>query len=197
MLSCGKTKSQTGSVELADEKTAPIFFFAPFVSSTMRIEPAWIDYNGHLNMAYYHVLFDRAVDKAFGIAGLGPDYAEERKASFFAVEIHTLYRRELTVDDTVRVTLQLVDYDEKRLHYYLEIRQATEGWVAATSENLSLHVDTATRKVVPFPTDIAANLAIMKASHARLPRPEALGRVIGIPRRDEFEPGMRATGTRH
>ena len=39
-------------------------FFAPFVSSVMRVEPGWIDYNGHLNMAYYHVLFDRAVDEA-------------------------------------------------------------------------------------------------------------------------------------
>ncbi len=182
---------------MADEKTAPIFFFAPFVSSTMRIEPEWIDYNGHLNMAYYHVLFDRAVDEAFGLAGLGPDYAEERRASFFAAEVHALYKRELTAADTVRVTLQLIDHDEKRLHYYLEIRHAVEGWVSATSENLSLHVDTATRKVVPFPADIAANLAVMKASHARLPRPEALGRVIGIPRRGEFDPAVRAAGTRH
>ncbi len=78
---------------MADEKIAPIFFFAPFVSSTMGIEPDWIDYNGHLNMAYYHVLFDRAVDEAFGLVGLGPDYAEERHASFFAVEIHTIYKR--------------------------------------------------------------------------------------------------------
>ncbi len=182
---------------MADEKTAPIFFFAPFVSSTMRLEPEWIDYNGPLNMAYYHVLFDRAVDEAFGLAGLGPDYTDERKGSYFAAEVHTLYKRELKVDDTVRVTVQLIDYDEKRLHYYLESRHAAEGWVAATSENLSLHVDTASRKVVPFPTDIAANLAIMKAAHARLPRPEALGRVIGIPRRDEFDAPMRATGTRH
>ncbi len=182
---------------MADEKTAPIFFFAPFVSSTMRIEPAWIDYNGHLNMAYYHVLFDRAVDEAFGLAGLGPDYAEERHASFFAAEIHTLYKRELRAEDSVRVTLQLIDHDEKRLHYYLEIRHAVEGWVSATSENLSLHVDTASRKVVPFPADIAANLAVMKAAHARLPRPEALGRVIGIPGRAEPDTRLRATGTRH
>ena len=44
------------------ESTA--FFFAPFVSSTMRVEPGWIDYNGHMNMAYYHVLFDRALEEA-------------------------------------------------------------------------------------------------------------------------------------
>ena len=46
-------------------------FFAPFVSSAMRVEPGWIDYNGHLNMAYYNVLFDRAVDEVYELLGLG------------------------------------------------------------------------------------------------------------------------------
>jgi acyl-CoA thioester hydrolase len=179
------------------EKRAPVFYFAPFVSSTMRVEPAWIDYNGHMNMAYYHVLFDRALDEGFGLLGLGPEYAEERKASSFAAEVHTVYRRELKMHDAVRVTLQLVDYDEKRIHYYLEIRHATEGWVAATMEGLSLHVDTRTRKVSPFPKDIAANLALMKAAHARLPKPEALGRTIGVPHRREPHETMIASGTRH
>ncbi|HZH51355.1 MAG TPA: thioesterase family protein [Microvirga sp.] len=178
------------------ETKIPVFFFAPFVSSTMRVLPAWIDYNGHMNMAYYHVLFDRAVEEGFGLVGLGHDYLEERKASFFAAEIHTVYKRELKVHDEVRVTLQLVDFDEKRIHYYLEIRHATEGWTAASMEGLSLHMDMVTRKVTPFPDDIAANLAVMKAAHARLPRPQALGRVIGIPARRDVPEQMLA-GTRH
>lgn len=182
---------------MIDERTGPIFFFAPFVSSEMRIEPAWIDYNGHLNMAYYHILFDRAVDEAFGLVGLGPDYREERNASYFAAEVHTLYRRELSLRDAVRVTLQLIEFDEKRLHYYLEIRHIAEGWVAASSENLSLHVEMATRKVAPFPDDVLTNLALMRAAHSRLPRPTALGRSVGIPQRAETAEPIRATGTRH
>ena len=178
-------------------KRAPVFFFAPFVSSTMRVEPAWIDYNGHMNMAYYHVLFDRAVDEAFGLVGLGQEYLAERKASFFAAEIHTLYRRELRMHDTARATLQLIDYDEKRIHYYMEIRHAAEGWVAATMEGLSLHVDMETRKVSPFPDDIAANLAVMKAAHARLARPQAQGRIIAIPARHDLPETLAASGTRH
>jgi acyl-CoA thioester hydrolase len=182
---------------MADERTAPIFFFAPFVSSTMEVEPAWIDYNGHMNMAYFHVLFDRAVEEGFNLVGLGEDYLEARQASFFVAEVHTLYKRELKLSDQVRVTLQLIDFDEKRLHFYLEIRHATEGWVSATSENLALHVDMQDRKVRPFPEDILANLSVMKAAHARLARPQALGRVIGIPGRHEaFEP-LLANGTRH
>jgi acyl-CoA thioester hydrolase len=182
---------------MTDERSAPVFFFAPYVSSTMRIEPAWIDYNGHLNMAYYHVLFDRAVEEGFGVVGLGQDYMEERGASYFAAEVHVLYRRELKVHDEVRATLQLIDFDEKRLHFYMELRHASEGWAAATCEQLALHVDMESRKVTPFPEDILRNLAVMKAAHARLARPEALGRVIAVPGRAEApEPAMAAC-TRH
>lgn len=182
---------------MSDERACPVFFFAPFVSSTIRIEPAWIDYNGHVNMAYYHVLFDRAVEEGFNLVGLGSDYLERRQASYFAAEVHTLYRRELTIRDAVRITLQLIDFDEKRLHFYMEIRHATEGWVAATSENLALHVDIKTRKVTPFPDDIARNLAVMKAAHSRLARPTVLGRVIAIPERDVTAEPLLANGTRH
>ncbi|XBQ10802.1 MAG: thioesterase family protein [Salinarimonas sp.] len=159
----------------------------------MRVEDAWIDYNGHMNLAYYHVLFDRTLDEAFGLAGLGPDYVAEKKASFFAAEAHVLYRRELKAGDAVRVTLQLLDTDEKRFHVYMEARHASEGWTAATCEMLSLHVDLTTKRVTPFPEEIRGNLEVMRSAHARLPRPDAVGRVIAIP---SAEP-QRATGTRH
>lgn len=181
---------------MPDKQSAAVFFFAPFVSSTMRVEPQWIDYNGHMNMAYFHVLFDRTVDEAFDVVGLGPDYVQERRASFVVAEIHTLYKRELKVHDPVRITLQLLGHDEKRLHYYMEMRHAVEGWVAAMCESLSLHVDMETKKVTAFPDDILDNLAVMRASHARLARPAAVGRIIGLPQQREEE-RLVATGTRH
>jgi acyl-CoA thioester hydrolase len=162
---------------------APALFFAPFVSSRMAIEKDWIDYNGHLNMAYYNVLFDRAVDEAFGLCGLGPDYIHDRNHSFFLVESRIRYRRELTLDNPVRVTLQLVDFDDKRLHYTMDLRHAVDGWLAAACENLSINVDMATRRAAPFPTDILANLAIMKAAHASLPQPDMLGTGVAMPTR--------------
>jgi acyl-CoA thioester hydrolase len=155
-------------------------FFAPFVSSTMRVEPAWIDYNGHLNMAFYNLLIDRAVDEAFELAGLGPDYVTERNASYFTAEAHVRYLRELAVDAPVRVTLQLLDYDDKRIHFFAELHHATEGWPSATSEQLALHIDLATRRVAPWPDDILQRLAAMKAAHAALPRPEAIGHAIAM-----------------
>ena len=97
----------------------------------------------------------------------------------------------------MRVTVQLLDFDEKRLHYYVEIRHAEEGWVAATFEGLSLHIDMSTRKTCPFPDDIRDNLSVMRAAHSRLRRPNDLGRVIGVPSRTERFERLVGTGTRH
>ena len=156
-------------------------FFAPFVSSVMRVEPQWIDYNGHLNMAYYNVLFDRAVDEAYELIGVGVDYVERRRRSFFTAEVHLRYLRELHAGDLVRVTFQLLDFDRKRLHTFEQLFHAEQGWVAATSENMSLHVDMKASKAAEFPPEVTRRLAQMKASHGRLPRPEAVGRRIAMP----------------
>jgi acyl-CoA thioester hydrolase len=158
-------------------------FFAPFVSSLMRVERGWIDYNGHLNMAYYNVLFDRAVDEAFTLVGCGPDYVKARKHSCFTTEVHVRYLRELHADDSVLVTFQLLDYDGKRMHYFEQLSHGHEGWISATSENMALHVDLNAKKTAAFPADVAACLARMKAAHAMLPVPEAVGRTIAMPSR--------------
>jgi len=156
-------------------------FSAPFVSSLMRVEPQWIDYNGHLNMAYYNVLFDRAVDEAYELLGIGLGYLKSQGHSTFTAEAHVRYLRELHDGDPVRVTFQLLGYDVKRIHYFEQLLHATEGWVSATSENMTLHVDMATKKVVPFPKGITRSLARMQAAHAHLPRPDDAGRRITMP----------------
>jgi len=156
-------------------------FFAPFVSSVMTVDPAWIDLNGHMNMAYYNVFFDRGIDEMYSLAGFGWDYLKQRNHSFFTAEVHLRYLRELKQDDPVRVTFQLLDYDSKRLHFFQQLFHATEGWVSATSENMSLHIDMAARKVASFPSDILGQLCEIKKSHGRLPRPEAAGKRIAMP----------------
>jgi len=160
-------------------------FFAPFVSSIMRVEPQWIDYNGHLNMAYYNVLFDRCVDEAYELLGIGLDYLSTRNHSTFTAEAHVRYLREIHEDDPVRVTFQLLDFDSKRLHFFKQLFHATEGWVSATSECLSLHVDMQTKKTATFPDGVKRMLRKMKDSHARLPRPEAAGKRIAMPEKSQ------------
>jgi acyl-CoA thioester hydrolase len=155
---------------------------APFVSSVMEIQKDWIDYNGHLNMAYYNVLFDRCADEAFELMGMGPNYAKERRLTCYTAEVHICYVRELHLDHKVRATLQIIDHDAKRIRFYQEL-QHVDGWLAATSENLILHVDMAGPKVSPFPADVLARIEAMRAAHASLPTPERAGRSIGIARK--------------
>jgi acyl-CoA thioester hydrolase len=104
-----------------------------------------------------------------------------RQLTFFTAEVHIRYLRELHAGDPVRVTIQLLDHDAKRLHYFEQLFHAEEGWVSATSENMSLHVDMAAKKTAPFPPELAKRLALMQAAHAQLPRPEAAGRKIAMP----------------
>lgn len=164
----------------AKAKLNPLFF-APFVSSVMRPEPAWIDANDHLNMAYYHVFFDRTLDQALTMIGLDEDYCRNGPGTIFVAEAHVTYRREVLGDMPVRVTLQLLDYDVKRMHLSLEMRHAQDGWLAATAEFMMVHIQRPDRKVGPFPPDILEAIAVMKSAHAALPRPDHVGRVIAIP----------------
>lgn len=154
----------------------------PFLSDPMTVEEDWIDYNGHMNMAYYNVLFDRCADQAFDRLGIGANYARDRSLTIYTAEIHVCYVRELHKADQVRCSLQIVDHDEKRLHMYQELIHA-DGWLSATSEALSLHIDMSGPRVAAFPDDIAANVERMAADHARLPSPERVGRTIGIKRK--------------
>jgi acyl-CoA thioester hydrolase len=156
-------------------------FAAPFVSSVMKVEPEWIDYNGHLNMAYYNVLFDRAVDEAYELMGCGLAYLKDTRHSTFTAEAHIRYLRELHAGAPVRVTFQLLDFDAKRMHYFEQLFHAEGGWLSATSENMVLPVDMTTKKVAPLPDFIAGRLAKMKAAHAHLPVPEGAGRCIYMP----------------
>ena len=156
-------------------------FAAPLVSSVMKVEPEWIDYNGHLNMAYYNVLFDRTVDEAYELLGCGLAYLQQTRHSTFTAEAHIRYLRELHAGAPVRVTFQLLDFDTKRMHYFEQLRHAEEGWLSATSENMVLHVDMTAKKTVPFPDFIAARLSKMKEAHARLPLPEGAGRRVAMP----------------
>ena len=157
----------------------------PFTSPLMAVEPQWIDYNGHLNMAFYNVLFDRGTDAAFEALGLGPDYLGETGNSFFTAESHVHYLREVREGERVRVTFRILDHDDKRIHAWQEMVHE-DGWTSALSETMSLHVRLATAEreagVVPFPDGVRARIAAMAREHAALPRPERAGRAMGIKR---------------
>jgi len=148
-----------------------------------QVEPGWIDYNGHMNVAYYHMAFDRATDAFLERIGLGEAYLKEHEGSMFALEDHITYQRELRVGDPFRISLQLLDVDEKRVHYFQRLFHGEEGYLAATCEHLSIYVDMRRRRSAPLPETVAAELASLLAEHRRLERPREAGRPMGVKRR--------------
>jgi acyl-CoA thioester hydrolase len=154
---------------------------APFVRYEGEVLPEWIDWNGHLNLAYYVVLFDKGTDMLFEELGLGLSYRRETDRGTFVVETHNRYERELLVGERVSVSTQIVATDDKRLHLAHEMFRRKDGLRAATQELLFLHVDLAARRVCPFPPDLRARVDAAAAAHAALPRPDWVGRRIAMP----------------
>ena len=149
-----------------------------------RVEQDWIDYNGHLNMAFYNVLFDRAVDHLYDHLGIGADYAASGEGSCFTVEVHLHYVQELSQNDEVEIHFQLLGFDSKRLHFFEQMflhNSDGEGYLAATSEQMGLHVSMQSRRAAPFPASVSERLQQLQDAHQDIPWPAQVGHVMGIP----------------
>ena len=158
-------------------------FPAPYERFHGEVLPDWIDYNGHMNLAYYTVLFDQATDLLFDELDIGLAYRQNRKLGTFVAETHNLYEHELLVGAQVRVATQIVGFDDKRLHLGHEMFALDGGHRCATQELMFLHVDLEARRVSPFPPDLHRRIAAAAAAHAGLPRPSWAGRRVAMPAR--------------
>jgi len=157
---------------------------APFTGATAVVLPEWIDYNGHMNVGYYHVAFDVASEPFFEFLGFTPEYRKAHGITTFALESHLAFLREVKVGDRLRFEARLLDHDYKRIHFFQEMYHAEEGYLAATYESVSSHVDLASRRTSPMGEALLARVAAVLEVHGRLPRPPQVGHVISAhPRR--------------
>jgi acyl-CoA thioester hydrolase len=145
--------------------------------------PEWIDYNGHMNVAFYNLAFDKSVDEFFDLIGIGVDYVERTNNSAFILESHVHYVQEVVEGDPLRFTLRLLDVDAKRTHYYLEMFHGTENFLAATSEQILIHMDLGARRTSEFPEFALQKLYELAELHKQTEVPERVGHVIGIRRK--------------
>lgn len=164
----------------------------PLATHNGTVLPEWIDYNGHMNLSYYVLLFDSATDGFLEYLGLTPGIRVRRNASTFSAEMHVHYLRELRVGDPVRITTQLLDHDARRIHYFHRMYHRNRGYLAATNELLSLYVDMGARRVTEMPPAMQRRLAALGRAHERLSRPEQSGSIIGICRGAETPRRARA-----
>jgi acyl-CoA thioester hydrolase len=164
---------------------------APFVSRPGLVRPEWIDHNGHLNLAYYIVLFDVATDALWASIGMDDTYLERTGCGTFAVETHTLYVNELLEGDATTAHSLILGVDAKRLHIAHELLRDHDGAVAARHELMFLNIDMTARKSTPWPAETLALIQAMHRAHAAAPQPDWTGRRIAIPppRDRQTQPG--------
>ena len=119
--------------------------------SSQKIIKDWIDYNDHMNVAYYLLIFDKfGADNLNRIFKMGEESAKSTGMSTMIVETNITYNQELKLDDEVDINLLYFDHDKKRLQYKMEMINKKEGYLASTFEALALYVNLNTRKVSEF-----------------------------------------------
>jgi acyl-CoA thioester hydrolase len=133
-----------------------------------------------MNMGYYLVVFDLATDEFMRWVGLDTAHRRAHRVTTFCLEAHVTYHREVREGDALRFTTQLLAHDAKRLHYIHAMYHATDGYLAATNELMSLHVALETRRGASMSPAVLSRLAEIQAVHDGLPRPPQVGRVIGL-----------------
>ena len=121
--------------------------------TTKRIKKDWTDYNEHMNMAYYVLIFDIAWEVILEKFKMGEHSAKTTKKSTMVVETHTTYNNEVKQGDEVDIVLTFFDHDKKRLHFKLEMYEKEKQTLSATIEMLSLYIDLSQRKVAEFEED--------------------------------------------
>ena len=119
--------------------------------NTKKIIKDWTDYNGHMNVAYYVLIFDvYGAENLMNEFKMGEDSAKNTNKSTMVVESHITYNKELKEGDNVDINLIYFDHDKKRLQYKLEMVHQENQYLASTIEVLSLYVDLEKRKTSEF-----------------------------------------------
>jgi acyl-CoA thioester hydrolase len=154
----------------------------PVIEHEDVVRPEWIDSNGHMNLAYYVVVFDLATDKFYAALGIGDAYREATGFSCFTVETHTLYEREVRLGERLRVRSWLLGADAKRVHYFHELFHIDSGERSAVQELMALHIDMRVRRVGAFPAARRLSLERAVAEYAPAELPKGAGRRIAMPR---------------
>ena len=114
------------------------------------IKKEWTDYNNHMNMAYYVLVFDQVWEVMLEKFKMGENSAKTTNMSTMVVETYTTYNNEVKEGDEVEINLTFFDHDKKRLHYKMEMIEKSSQKLSATLEMLSLYIDLNKRKVSEF-----------------------------------------------
>lgn len=162
------------------DPTAPIA--APLELCHPLVSPDWVDYNGHMSESCFLLVFGDNSDAFFRMIGIDESYRNDRKMSLYTFQTMIFNIKEATEAEPLRLTLQLLDADAKRVHIFHSMYHAQTGDLLATGEQMLMHVDMDKGKSCPMPLELQDKLQAILKAHSLLPRPIQAGQSIGIRR---------------
>ncbi|MCP5372256.1 MAG: thioesterase family protein [Hyphomicrobiales bacterium] len=151
-----------------------------FTGHRESVQPGWIDYNGHMNLAFYVLAFDHATDTVFEALGVDEAYRRRTHQSIFVAETHVVYLDEALEGDRLLFATRILGHGDKKVRLFHEMYAEKTGALIATIELMILHVDLGARRAVPFPPQVLAGIEDMAARQAVLDPPPQAGRAVAL-----------------
>ena len=154
---------------------------SPYSTRNQKVLSEWIDYNGHMNVAYYTLAFDKALDFFFeDVLGIGPSFVEKNKEGPFALKASYNYFSELLEGEHFFVDISILDFDFKRVHVFGEMRKKKSLELSAVFETVLMNMDLSARKVKQYPDRVLELFGLFKSSLVRDNIPLEIGKKITL-----------------
>ena len=154
---------------------------SPFRTKNQTVLGEWIDYNGHMNVAYYTLAFDKALDFFFeDVLNIGPSFVKKNKEGPFALKASYNYFSELLESESFFVDISILDFDSKRVHVFGEMRKDKSLELSAVFETVLMNMDLSARKVKQYPDRVLELFKLFKASLDQDKIPLEIGKKITL-----------------
>lgn len=154
----------------------------PFIGLNIIVPKEWIDVNGHMNATHYGLAVYDAHFNFTEALGLGEAYVQSTNCGKAVLESHMIYEREVSEGDELEIKSWLLAVDQKRLHFFHEVYNVTQGFRAAVSEQVDIHIDLNARKSSELPDALYLQLQAIVSSYLELPIPKGVGSNIKPPK---------------
>ena len=156
-------------------------YSTPIILPEQKVLKEWLDYNGHMNVAYYTLAFDKSLDIFLeDLLGIGESHAYKNNQGPFVVQAHYHYLNEMRLNEKFHVRLFVVDCDKNKMHLCMEIYSLFQEKVIAVVEQVLLNVNLKLRKSEPYPPWAFKRLIKLKNTHKNASLPSAFGKSIGL-----------------
>jgi acyl-CoA thioester hydrolase len=153
----------------------------PFKSKNRKVPKEWIDYNGHMNVAYYTLAFDQAIDEFLeSEVGIGPSFIKKQQQGSYALQSQYRYLAELILHDGFSITILVADFTLKRMHLILEMIDPQNQTIFATCETIMVNVDLKKRKSCEYPEFVQIKLKQLYHDSEDLRLSTTIGHPIGL-----------------